>query len=280
MTGGRDQRIVDGSDGQCADRESLALEEIHLRDLFLERAAGERHTEHRLAEACRRRLLLQALRARILALLVAPDAVVRLPEAARLIREIPGLRDRLTSRFQGGLIADIQLPDVESKVAILHKKAAASGTHLTEDVAWFISSRVKSNIRELEGCLNRMIAMHSITGRPINIQLAKDVLKPLINTEDRIVTPQMIMETVALYYQLKAEELKSKNNAKAIVQPRQIAMYLAKELTQKSLPEIGELFGGRDHTTVLHAVRKIGGERGKDTELNQQLHVLEQTLKG
>lgn len=196
-----------------------------------------------------------------------------------LPREIPGLRERLHSRFHGGLIADIQPPDVETKVAILHKKAQITNTPLPDDVAWFIASRVKSNIRELEGCLNRMLAMHSITGRAINIALAKDVLKPLINTEDRVITPVVIMETVADYYQLKAADLKSKNNSKSIVQPRQVAMYLCKQLTQCSLPEIGKNFGGKHHSTVIHSINKIEDSIKHDPILQNEINTLIETIK-
>lgn len=196
-----------------------------------------------------------------------------------LPREIPGLRERLQSRFQGGLIADIQPPDVETKVAILHKKAQLTSTILPDDVAWFIASRVKTNIRELEGCLNRMLAMHSITGRPVNIHLAKDVLKPLINTEDRVITPAVIMETVADYYQLKPQELKSKNNSKAIVQPRQVAMYLCKQLTECSLPEIGKNFGGKHHSTVIHSIHKIQDSLKHDPILQNEINTLIETIK-
>lgn len=196
-----------------------------------------------------------------------------------LPREIPGLRERLHSRFHGGLIADIQPPDVETKVAILHKKAQIINTALPDDVAWFIASRVKSNIRELEGCLNRMLAMHSITGRPISIALAKDVLKPLINTEDRVITPQVIMDTVANYYQLKPADLKSKNNSKAIVQPRQVAMYLCKQLTECSLPEIGKNFGGKHHSTVIHSINKIEDSIKHDPILQNEINTLIETIK-
>lgn len=196
-----------------------------------------------------------------------------------LPREIPGLRERLHSRFHGGLIADIQPPDVETKVAILHKKAQLINTALPDDVAWFIASRVKSNIRELEGCLNRMLAMHSITGRPISIALAKDVLKPLINTEDRVITPLVIMDTVANYYQLKPADLKSKNNSQAIVQPRQVAMYLCKQLTECSLPEIGKHFGGKHHSTVIHSINKIVDAIKHDPILQNEINTLIETIK-
>jgi chromosomal replication initiator protein len=196
-----------------------------------------------------------------------------------LPREIPGLRERLHSRFQGGLIADIQEPDVETKVAILHKKAQKVNTHLQDDVAWFIASRVRNNIRTMEGCLNRMLAMHSLTGRAINLQLAKEVLKPLINTEDRVITPDFIMETVAQYYQLKADDLKSKDNSRKIVMPRQVSMYLCKQMTELSLPEIGRVFGGKHHSTVIHSVNKIQESLKRDPILQNEINTLIETIK-
>ncbi len=196
-----------------------------------------------------------------------------------LPREIPGLRERLHSRFQGGLIADIQEPDVETKVAILHKKAQKVNANLQEDVAWFIASRVKNNIRTMEGCLNRMLAMHSLTGRAINLQLAKEVLKPLINTEDRVITPDFIMEIVAQYYQLKADDLKSKDNSRKIVMPRQVSMYLCKQMTDLSLPEIGRVFGGKHHSTVIHSVNKIQESLKRDPILQNEINTLIETIK-
>ncbi len=196
-----------------------------------------------------------------------------------LPREIPGLRERLHSRFQGGLIADIQEPDVETKVAILHKKAQKVGANLADDVAWFIASRVKNNIRTMEGCLNRMLAMHSLTGRAINLQLAKEVLKPLINTEDRVITPDFIMEVVAQYYQLKADDLKSKDNSRKIVLPRQVSMYLCKQMTEMSLPEIGRVFGGKHHSTVIHSVNKIQESLKRDPILQNEINTLIETIK-
>jgi chromosomal replication initiator protein len=196
-----------------------------------------------------------------------------------LPREIPGLRERLHSRFQGGLIADIQEPDVETKVAILHKKVQKVGARLQDDVAWFIASRVKNNIRTMEGCLNRMLAMHSLTGRAINLQLAKEVLKPLINTEDRVITPDFIMEIVAQYYQLKADDLKSKDNSRKIVMPRQVSMYLCKQMTELSLPEIGRVFGGKHHSTVIHSVNKIQESLKRDPILQNEINTLIETIK-
>jgi len=196
-----------------------------------------------------------------------------------LPREIPGVRERLHSRFQGGLIADIQPPDVETKVAILHKKAGMENASVPDDVAWFIASRVKSNIRNLEGCLLRMLAMSSLMGKTVNIALAKEVLRPLINTEDRVITPALIQETVAQYYQLKVEELKSKNNSKPIVRPRQVAMYLCKKLTDSSLPEIGKNFGGKHHSTVIHSINRVEDSLKHDPILQNEINTLIETIK-
>ena len=196
-----------------------------------------------------------------------------------LPREIPGIRERLHSRFQGGLIADIQPPDVETKVAILHKKAAMENAVVPDDVAWFIASRVKSNIRNLEGCLLRMLAMASLMGKTVNIALAKEVLRPLINTEDRIITASLIQETVAQYYQLKVDDLKSKNNSKPIVRPRQVAMYLCKKLTDSSLPEIGKSFGGKHHSTVIHSISRVEDSLKHDPILQNEINTLIETIK-
>ncbi|HEY4492274.1 MAG TPA: chromosomal replication initiator protein DnaA, partial [Acidobacteriota bacterium] len=196
-----------------------------------------------------------------------------------LPREIAGLRERLHSRFQGGLIADIQPPDVETKVAILHKKAQMENAVIPDDVAWFIAGRVKSNVRNLEGCLIRMLAMASLTGRPVNIALAKEVLKPLINTEERVVNIELIQDTVAQYYQLKVEELKSKSNSKPIVKPRQVAMYIAKKLTACSLPEIGRAFGGKHHSTVIHSINKVEEAVRHDPILQNEINTLIETIK-
>jgi chromosomal replication initiator protein len=196
-----------------------------------------------------------------------------------LPKEIPGLRERLHSRFSGGLIADIQPPDVETKVAILHKKAQMERAVIPDDVAWFIASRVKSNIRVLEGCLIRMIAMASLTGKTMNLSLAKEVLSPLINTADRVVTPDLIRDTVAQYYQITVDDLGSKNNSKPIVQPRQIAMYLCKQLTNCSLPEIGKSFGGKHHSTVIHSINKIEESLKHDPILQNEINTLIETIR-
>ncbi|MFY7865557.1 chromosomal replication initiator protein DnaA, partial [Roseateles sp.] len=188
--------------------------------------------------------------------------------------------ERLTSRFDAGLTVAIEPPELEMRVAILIKKAEAEQTPMPEDVAFFIAKNVRANVRELEGALRKVLAYSRFSHKEINIQLAREALKDLLSIQNRQISVENIQKTVADFYKIKVADMYSKKRPASIARPRQIAMYIAKELTQKSLPEIGELFGGRDHTTVLHAVRKIGGERQKNTELNQQLHVLEQTLKG
>jgi len=188
--------------------------------------------------------------------------------------------ERLTSRFDSGLTVAIEPPELEMRVAILLAKARAEGTLMPEDVAFFVAKNVRANVRELEGALRKVLAYSKFSHKDISINLAREALKDLLSIQNRQISVENIQKTVADFYKIKIADMYSKKRPASIARPRQIAMYLAKELTQKSLPEIGELFGGRDHTTVLHAVRKIGGERHKNTELNQQLHVLEQTLKG
>jgi chromosomal replication initiator protein len=188
--------------------------------------------------------------------------------------------ERLTSRFDAGLTVAIEPPELEMRVAILIRKADAESAPMPEDVAFFIAKNVRANVRELEGALRKVLAYAKFSHKEITIALAREALKDLLSIQNRQISVENIQKTVADFYKIKVADMYSKKRPASIARPRQIAMYLAKELTQKSLPEIGELFGGRDHTTVLHAVRKIGGERQKDTELNQQLHVLEQTLKG
>jgi chromosomal replication initiator protein len=182
--------------------------------------------------------------------------------------EIPALEERLRSRFEWGLIADIQPPDLETKVAILKRKAEAEIIPLPDNVALYIASRIKSNIRELEGSLIRLIAYASLTGRELSIDLAQDVLKNVIEQDDRAVTIETIQRFVSDYYGLKVVELKSRNNSKSVAMPRQIAMYLCKGLTHASLPEIGRSFGGKHHSTVIHSIRKIEELRKKDGDFN------------
>jgi chromosomal replication initiator protein len=190
------------------------------------------------------------------------------------------IHERLVSRFDSGLTVAIEPPELEMRVAILINKARAEGIDMPEEVAFFVAKNVRSNVRELEGALRKILAYSRFNQKEISILLAREALRDLLSIQNRQISVENIQKTVADYYKIKIADMYSKKRPASIARPRQIAMYLAKELTQKSLPEIGELFGGRDHTTVLHAVRKIGGERLQMTELNQQLHVLEQTLKG
>jgi chromosomal replication initiator protein len=195
-------------------------------------------------------------------------------------KEISGIDDRLISRFDSGLTVAIEPPELEMRVAILMRKAQSEGVSLNEDVAFFVAKHLRSNVRELEGALRKILAYSKFHGRDISIELTREALKDLLTVQNRQISVENIQKTVADFYSIKVADMYSKKRPANIARPRQIAMYLAKELTQKSLPEIGELFGGRDHTTVLHAVRKIADERSKDAQLNHELHVLEQTLKG
>lgn len=190
------------------------------------------------------------------------------------------IHERLVSRFDSGLTVAIEPPELEMRVAILINKARIENIVMPEEVAFFVAKNVRSNVRELEGALRKILAYSRFNQKEISILLAREALRDLLSIQNRQISVENIQKTVADYYKIKIADMYSKKRPASIARPRQIAMYLAKELTQKSLPEIGELFGGRDHTTVLHAVRKIGGERQKMAELNQQLHVLEQTLKG
>lgn len=187
-------------------------------------------------------------------------------------RQIPNIEERLHSRFEWGLIADIQPPDLETKVAILRKKAESERVLVPENVALFIASKVRTNIRELEGSLIRLIAYASLTGREIDLPLAQETLKDLLPAEDRTVTMEMIQKFVADHYAIKLADLKAKNNAKAVAEPRQIAMYLIKTLTSASLPEIGKGFGGKHHSTVIHSLRKIEALRKKDRDFDRLIH--------
>jgi chromosomal replication initiator protein len=184
-------------------------------------------------------------------------------------RDIPTLEERLRSRFEWGLIADIQPPDLETKVAILRKKAEAENVCLPEDVALFIASRARSNIRELEGSLIRLVAFSSLSGRTIDIDMARETLRDLIDDRARTITVESIQKAIASHYGIKVSEIKSRNNSKHIAFPRQVAMYVAKQLTANSLPALGECFGGKHHTTVIHALRKIEAMRQKDKDFDK-----------
>jgi chromosomal replication initiator protein len=193
--------------------------------------------------------------------------------------EIPALEERLRSRFEWGLIADIQPPDIETKVAILKKKAETEGVPLPDGVAMYMASRIKSNIRELEGSLIRLIAYASLQGRPLSMELAQEVLRNVIDHDDRAITIEQIQKFVAEYYQLKLNELKSRNNSKSIAMPRQVAMYLCKQLTHASLPEIGKSFGGKHHSTVIHSIKKVEDLRKKDPDFNNLISSLLDSFK-
>src|ERR1035437_7117595 len=194
-------------------------------------------------------------------------------------KDIPGLLERLRSSFEWGLMADIQPPDLETKMAILDKKAEAEGIKLPDDVRSFMATKTKSNVRELEGTLIKLIAYSSLTGTPIHLQMAQQVLKHLVHVQDRKVTIDSIQKAVAERFQIKQSQLKEKSNTKKVVYPRQVAMYLVKELTDASLPEIGRAFGGKHHTTVIHSVNKIEQARHIDPELNRLLHSLMDSLQ-
>jgi chromosomal replication initiator protein len=193
-------------------------------------------------------------------------------------KELAEIEDRLRNRFEWGLIADIQPPDLETKVAILQKKAESERVALPTDVALFIASNIRSNVRELEGALIRLIAYSSLTGADVNVPTAQQVLKNFIDAQTRKVTIESIQKAVAEQFGLRVPELKARNNSRAIVYPRQVAMYLAKHLTEASLPEIGRQFGGKHHTTVMHSIDKIEQVRKSDKDLNRLLNKLTETL--
>lgn len=196
-------------------------------------------------------------------------------------KELANIDSRLISRFDSGLTVAIEPPELEMRVAILLRKAETEGITMPEEVAFFIAKHLRSNVRELEGALRKVSAYARFHGREVlTVEVCKDALKDLLSVSNGQITVENIQKTVADFYKIKVADMYSKRRPANIAMPRQVAMYLAKELTQKSLPEIGDLFGGRDHTTVLHAVRKISDARTKQAELNHALHVLEQTLKG
>lgn len=189
-------------------------------------------------------------------------------------KNIPGLVERLRSRFEWGLMVDVQPPDLETKMAILDKKAELDGIKLPEDVRIFLATKTKSNVRELEGALIRLIAYSSVSGGTINLAMAQQILKHLVHGPERRVTVEAVIRAVAERFSLQPSQIKQKTNEHRISYPRQIAMYLMKELTDASLPEIGRAFGGKHHTTVLHSVKKIEQLRLKDADLNRTIHSL------
>jgi chromosomal replication initiator protein len=193
--------------------------------------------------------------------------------------EIPALEERLRSRFEWGLIADIQPPDIETKVAILKKKAEAEAVPLPDGVALYMASRFKSNIRELEGSLIRLIAYASLTGRGLTLELAQEVLRNVKDLDEKAITIEQIQKFVADYYQLKLVDLKSRNNSKSVAMPRQVAMYLCKALTHASLPEIGRSFGGKHHSTVIHSIKKVEEMRKHKGDFNNLITSLLESFK-
>jgi chromosomal replication initiator protein len=195
-------------------------------------------------------------------------------------KDIEGVEDRLISRFDWGLTVAIEPPELEMRVAILKKKAESTRIPLTDDVAFLIAKHLRSNVRELEGALNRVLAYARFHGRDITPEVAKEALKDIIGATNRQITLESIQKTVADYFKLKVAEMYSQKRTRAIARPRQVAMWLSRELTPHSYPEIGDAFGGRDHTTVLHACRTIADLRRTDSTLNNDLHVLIQTIKG
>ena len=195
-------------------------------------------------------------------------------------KDISGLEDRLITRFDWGLTVQIEPPEIEMRVAILKKKAEIEGVGLDDEVAFYIAKHLRSNVRELEGALKKVLAYASFHGRKIDLELSKEALKDLIGAVNRQITVENIQKTVADYFKIKVADLFSKKRSRQIARPRQIAMWLAKNLTSQSYPSIGDAFGGRDHTTVLHAVRTIESLKTKDNELNHDVHVLLQVLKG
>jgi chromosomal replication initiator protein len=194
-------------------------------------------------------------------------------------REIPTLEERLHSRFEWGLIADIQPPDLETKVAIIKKKAERQSILIPDNVAMYIASKIKSNIRELEGALVRLIAYCSLTGSDVSLPTAQETLHDILGAGERAITIEMIQKAIADHFHMRIQELKAKNNSKAVATPRQIAMYLCKKLTGVSLPQIGREFGNKHHTTVLHSINKIEQLRQTDKEMNRLIQTLIDSFK-
>ena len=195
-------------------------------------------------------------------------------------KEIPDLEERIQSRFEWGLVADIQAPDIETRLAILNRKAEAENIALPEDVALYLATMVKSNIRELEGCLIRIGAHASLTRKEINLELAKTILAPVLGTGGREVSPDQIQKAVAEHYGVKVSELRSDRKHKVVAMPRQVAMFLMREMTRCSFPDIGKQFGGRDHTTAMYAVKKIEKKLADDVSLRNTLDTLRKKIEG
>jgi chromosomal replication initiator protein len=198
----------------------------------------------------------------------------------RYPKEVDGLEERLKSRFGWGLTVAIEPPELETCVAILMSKAAMTNVDLPEEVAFFVAKRIRSNVRELEGALRRVVATSHFTGRPITLEFAKEALRDLLALQEKLVTVENIQKTVAEYYKIRIADLLSKRRSRSIARPRQVAMALAKELTNHSLPEIGDAFGGRDHTTVLHACKRVKELRESERRIGEDYMNLLRTLAG
>jgi chromosomal replication initiator protein len=194
-------------------------------------------------------------------------------------KEISDVTDRLRSRFNMGLIADIQPPDIETKIAIIYKKAEMMGKKIPEDVIYYLASKIKSNIRELEGSLIRIAAQSSLTGEEINVETTKKILKDIIHDDERPITIENIQKTVCDFYNLKLTDIKARKRTKEIALPRQVAMYIGKQITDLSLNDIGKAFGGKDHATVIYACKQIEERRGKDETFNRMIENLLQKIK-
>lgn len=194
-------------------------------------------------------------------------------------KDISPVTERLRSRFGMGLIADIQMPDTETRLAILGKKSEIEGVHLPHDVALLLATKIKSNIRELEACMIRLGAHSSLSGRPITVEMAKEVLKDLIHDEERALSIESIQKTVCEYYGLKQQDIKAKKRTRDVAFPRQVAMYLSKFLTDSSLSDIGKNFGGKDHSTVIHACKQVEVRSKKDEDFNRRLEYLIKKIK-
>jgi chromosomal replication initiator protein len=195
-------------------------------------------------------------------------------------KDVQGLEERLVSRFDWGLTVQIEPPELEMRIAILKKKSEAEKISVSDEVSFLIAKNLRSNVRELEGALNRVVAYARFHGREINLEVAKEALRDIIGATNRQISLELVQKTVSDFYKIKVADMYSQKRTRAIARPRQVAMWLTRELTSHSLPEIGEAFGGRDHTTVMHACRTIIDLRGKDSRLNNDLHVLMQTIKG
>jgi chromosomal replication initiator protein len=193
--------------------------------------------------------------------------------------QLPGLVERLRSRFEWGLMVDVQAPDLETKMAILDKRAESEGIVLPQDVRIFLATKTKSNVRELEGALTKLIAVSSVTGQPITLAMAQQTLKHLNTGSEKRISVESIIRTVAERFSMQPAQLKVKSNTRQIAYPRQVAMYLVKELTHASLPEIGRYFGGKHHTTVLHSIQKIEELRHRDEVLNNLIHSVMDSLQ-